>query len=245
MGLSGYYVYCDSTERAGIDLDKRLERAAPVVADSVSRETLSQLKMSTDTDNLAYAEVQHLLEQVRATADLDWIGVYCRDGAQLYHWVDIDSTGVGHLFPQVTPEHMAAYRDQQPRRVQYAGKSGPLYGFVTLILEGDVDGAALIGLVEASVLEESRYLIETDTLWRVFPGVAGGIIIAIGISVFITFFLFGRPLRQLRQGALMLASGHLGYVIDLHSRDEMGRPGGRFQPDVASDRAALPRTGRN
>jgi len=72
------------------------------------------------------------------------------------------------------------------------------------------------------VLEESRYLVEMDTLWRVFPGVVGGIIIAIGISVFITFFLFSRPLRQLRQGSLMLASGHLGYVIDLHSRDELG-----------------------
>ena len=222
VGLSGYYVYWDSSERAGIDLDKRLERASSVVADAVSHETLSQLKMSTDADSLAYAEVRHLLDQVRATADLDWIGIYYRDGAQLYRWVDIDSTGVGRLFPQGTPEHMAVYRDQQPRRVQYVGENGSLYGFVTPILEGDVDGAVVIGLVEASVLEESRYLIEMDTLWRVFPGVVGGIIIAIGISVFITFFLFSRPLRQLRQGALMLASGHLGYVIDLHSRDELG-----------------------
>lgn len=188
----------------------------------MSRETLSQLKMSTDVDNLAYAEVQHLLAQVRATADLDWIGVYYRDGAQLYHWVAIDSTSVGRLFRQGTPEHMAVYRDQQPLRVQYVGENGSLYGFVTPILEGDVDGAAVIGLVEASVFEESRYLVEMDTLWRVFPGVVGGIIIAIGISVFITFFLFSRPLRQLRRGASMLASGHLGYVFDLNSRDELG-----------------------
>jgi signal transduction histidine kinase len=56
----------------------------------------------------------------------------------------------------------------------------------------------------------------------VLPAIGAGILIAVGISALITHFFFSRPLGRLQQGALTLASGYLGHVIELRSRDEMG-----------------------
>ncbi|MEK7326566.1 MAG: histidine kinase dimerization/phospho-acceptor domain-containing protein, partial [Chloroflexota bacterium] len=54
------------------------------------------------------------------------------------------------------------------------------------------------------------------------PILIGGTIVAAGLSVLITHFLFSRPLSRLRRGTLNLASGQFGYQIDLKSSDELG-----------------------
>jgi signal transduction histidine kinase len=220
--VSGYLIYRDGADRVQSDLDRRLERVAMIVAGIVNRNQLQQIKQPADQDSPAYVEVRHLLEYASMAANLDWVGIYYRAGDQLYYWVDQRETGVGYPFIYATPEHMAVFEDRRPRYVTYAGEHGTLYSYVAPVIDKTETGDQVIGIVEASVYQESRTLIGLETLQRVIPYLLGGMIGAVGLSGAITYALFNRPLKKLQQGAHTLASGYLGYEIDLHSRDELG-----------------------
>ena len=259
VGLSSLYVFWESTVRVRAGLNQRLERVASTVAETVDQNGLRQIREPIDANSQPYVTVQQELERLRSVATVDWVGIYYRSEDRLYYWVDVDSTrsgtdpvpeagsarlgdgrpyprqettaGVGYPFLYATPEHMAAFVDQQPRYVQYTDdlKGGTFYGYVVPIVDPHAGGRPrVMGLVEASVQEESRYLIGRDTLTRVLPALAAGIVIAIGISALITYCLFTRPLGRLHQGALTLASGHLGHKIEMDSRDEIGNLAGAF-----------------
>jgi signal transduction histidine kinase len=222
VAVSGYLVYRDGSQRLQLDLDRRLERAAVIVTDIVSRERLHAIQQPDDVDSTAYAEVRQLLQYACNAANLDWVGIYYREQDRLYYWVDVDATGVGYPFLNATPQHMAVFADSQPRYVRYVDEYGAFYGYVVPIVETTDSGRQVIGVVEASVDQASRTLIGLTTLRQVVPNLVGGMVAAIGLTVLITYFLFSRPLRRLQQGAHTLASGYLGHVIDLHSRDELG-----------------------
>ncbi|MEK7784370.1 MAG: ATP-binding protein, partial [Chloroflexota bacterium] len=122
-----------------------------------------------------------------------------------------------------TPIHFAVFEDRQTAVVEYADEYGSYYGYTAPLIAVDADGnEQVVGLVEALVLQESRNLIQQATLGRVLPILIGGTIVAAGLSVLITHFLFSRPLSRLRRGTLNLASGQFGYQIDLKSSDELG-----------------------
>jgi serine phosphatase RsbU (regulator of sigma subunit) len=222
VGLSGYLVYQESTGRLQSDIDTRLERIATTVATTVNTETLRLIREPVDVDGPEYQQVLQQLDQARTAGNLAWTGIYRRDGDFLYYWVDADSTGVGYPFFYATPEHFAAFQDRQPHRIQYSDEFGSYYGFVAPIVVTDESGPHVIGLVEASIAEESRGLLQRDTLNHVLPILIGGSLVAVGLSLLITFTSFNRPLRRLQVGALTLAGGHFGYTIDLRSRDELG-----------------------
>lgn len=222
VGLSAWYVFWESTTRVRLGLDQRLERAALTAAEAIDLTELTQIQEPIDINSLAYVRAHKALERLRSVAVLDWVGIYYRQGNHLYYWVDVDRTGVGYPFFYATPAHLATLADLQPRYVQYTDEYGSFYGYVVPIVDRIGDRLQAIGLVEASVQEESRYLIGRDTLQRVLPALVGGILLAIGISALITYFLFSRPLRILQQGALTLASGYLGHLIPINSRDEIG-----------------------
>ncbi len=222
VGLSALYVFWESTLRVRVGLAMRLERVASTVAETVDQGDLRQIREPLDINSLSYVRVRQGLERLRNAATLDWIGIYYRDKGHLYYWVDVDATGVGYPFFYATPEHLAAFVDRQPRHVQYTDEYGTFFGYVVPIVDSSGGSPHVIGLVEASAQEESRYLVGRDTLRRVLPALAVGIVIAIGISALITHFMFSRPLGRLQQGALTLASGHLGHTIDMNARDEIG-----------------------
>jgi signal transduction histidine kinase len=222
VGLSSLYVFWQSNQRVRAGLDLRLSRVAGTAAEAVDPNDLRQIHEPIDVGSLAYKRVHQRLEQLRYAAALDWVGLYYQDKGHLYYWVDVDTTGVGYPFFYATPEHLAAFVDRQPRHVQYTDEYGTFYGYVVPIVDETTGQPQVVGLVEASVQEESRYVIGQDTLTRVLPAIGIGIVIAIGISALITHFFFSRPLGRLQQGALTLASGYLGHTIELRSRDEMG-----------------------
>jgi signal transduction histidine kinase len=222
VGASGWYVFSESTTRVQAGLDQRLERVAQTVVAAIKVADLTQIQEPIDINSLQYVRVHKVLEQLRSVATLDWVGAYYRQGGHLYYWVDVDKTGVGYPFFYATPEHLATLADLQPRYVAYTDEYGSFYGYVVPIVDRIGDRFQALGLVEASVQEESRYLIGRDTLNRVVPGLAAGIFVAIAISALITYLQFSRPLRRLQQGALTLASGYLGHLIEINSRDEIG-----------------------
>lgn len=222
VAVSGYLIYRDGADRVQLDLDRRLERVAAIVAGIVNRDQLQQIKGPADLNSPAYDQVKRLLEYASMAANLDWAGIYYRRGDQLYYWVDQSQTGVGHPFAYATLEHMAVFEDRRPRYVTYANEHGTFYGYVAPVIDKTGAGDRVIGIVEASVQHESRILIGLETLQRVVPYLLGGMIGAVGLSGAITYVLFNRPLKKLQQGAHTLASGYLGYEIDLHSRDELG-----------------------
>ncbi|HOU12663.1 MAG TPA: response regulator [Anaerolineae bacterium] len=220
--VSGYRIYQASTERWQSEMDRRLEHIATFVAATVDVAALRQVGAPADIDGTAYRAVASALEQAVVVGNIDWVGIYYRKGDYLYYWVDNDYTGVGYPFFYPTPEHYAAFDDREVHKVRYTDEFGAYYGFVAPIV-AEVDGSStVIGIVEASLSAEASQLLEQRTLSRVLPVLIGGIVIAIGSAILLTFVFFHRPLQQLQRGALELVNGQLGYTIPITSHDEMG-----------------------
>jgi sigma-B regulation protein RsbU (phosphoserine phosphatase) len=223
VGWSGYRVYRESTDRWQVEMDTRLERVATLAAKNVDVPLLKTIRLPTDLDSPAYEQIADQLEQGVLAANIAWLGIYYREGDYYYYWVDYDYVGVGYPFFYATPAHQAVYADQQPRPVQYTDEFGSYYGYVAPLIEtNEVGQPEVVGLVEALVDEESRYLLQQATLRRILPILLGGSLAAIALAALITSLLFNRPLRQLKQGTLALAGGQFGHTISLASRDELG-----------------------
>jgi sigma-B regulation protein RsbU (phosphoserine phosphatase) len=218
VGLTGYRVYQASTQRWQTEMDTRLKRVATLVASTVETETLKLVREPTDIDGPAYARIATRLEQAVTAGNLAWVGIYYREGDYFYYWVDQDYSGVGYPFFYATPEHFAAFDDQQLHQVQYTDEFGSYYGFVAPIVIAGETGPQTLGLVEALVDLESRDLLQRDTLSRVWPILVGGAVVAAILSLIITVVMVSRPLRQLQRGALALASGQFGHTIELRAR---------------------------
>lgn len=223
VGLTGYQVYQASTQRWQTEMDTRLERVTTLLAGTIKIETLKSVTEPADIDSPIYAEVAAQLEQAVTAADLAWAGIYYREGDYFYYWVDQDYSGVGYPFFYATPEHFAAYADQQVHQVQYTDEFGSYYGFVAPIIVKDANGPQTVGLVEVLVDLESRNLLQRETLNRVVPILLGGGIVAALLSLIVTVVAVSRPLRQLQDGALALSGGQFGYTIQLHAwvKDEL------------------------
>jgi len=222
IGLSGYWVYRQSTQRWQTEMDTRLERVASLLARTIDVNTLEQIKTPSDIDSPSYQAIVNQLEPALTASNIDWIGIYYKRDNYFYYWVDYDFTGVGYPFFYATPEHVAAYQDQKPHRVQYTDEFGSYYGFVApIIITDDSGDTQVMGLVEALILVESRDLLQRDTLNRVWLILIGGSVIAVILSLLINYFLINRPVRRLQRGALELAGGQLGHTISLNSRDEL------------------------
>jgi nitrate/nitrite-specific signal transduction histidine kinase len=113
--------------------------------------------------------------------------------------------------------------------VIYSDEFGSYYGYVTPIVRSNPDGTlTAVGLVEASVTQESRQLIEQSAWREVVPLSVGGILLSILLSSIITQFVLVRPLRRLQGGAMALARGELGHTIQLNSHDELSDVAGAF-----------------
>ena len=229
VGVSGYRVYQENAQRLQTDLDTRLERAAALIAQTVDLNSLSTIKTPADIESDAYLKIQEQLDLARTAGGLAWVGIFYRDGDYFYYWVDADLTGVGYPFFYATPTHFAIFENRQTQVVEYADEYGSYYGYAAPLIAVDEDGTEqVVGLVEALVLQESRNLVKRATLGRVLPILIGGTIVAAGLSVLITHFLFSRPLSRLRRGTLNLASGQFGYQIDMKSSDELGELAATF-----------------
>src|SRR5262245_14892603 len=223
VGLSGYQVYQESTRRWQAEMDARLERVVNLVASKLDQEQLQSIREPGQIDSAAYEQIADQLQQALIAGNIAWMGVYYREGDYFYYWVDTDYSGVGYPFFYATPAHFAAYTDQQSRPVEYTDEFGSYYGFVApIIVTNEAGDSEVIGLVEALVDRESRFLLQRDTLNRVLSILLIGSLIAIVLSALITILLFNRPLRRLQQGAQALAQGKFGHMITLDSRDELG-----------------------
>jgi signal transduction histidine kinase len=229
VGVSGYRVYQENARRLQTDLDTRLERAATLIAQTVDLDSLNTIKTPADIESDAYLKIQEQLDLARTAGGLAWVGIFYRDGDYFYYWVDADLTGVGYPFFYATPTHFAVFENRQTAVVEYADEYGSYYGYAApLIIVDEGGNEQVVGLVEALVLQESRNLVQQATLGRVLPILIGGAIVAAGLSVLITHFLFNRPLHRLQRGTLNLANGQLGFQIDLKSSDELGELAATF-----------------
>ncbi len=222
LGLSGMYLYRGTTQRVQADVDRRLKLAPAVIAGIIDRNELRRISSGDGPASPAYARSQQVLQWAEGAANLDWMGIYYEDKGRLFYWVDVKGTPDGVPFAEATSEHYAVIEDLQPRFIEYESQFGPFYSFAVPIVERNDRGEFAIGLVEAAVFQEDRYPFGPEAVRQVLPGVLVGVFVAIGLSVFITYLSFSRPLQRLRQGASMLAAGQLGYEIDLASRDELG-----------------------
>ncbi|MBN1218594.1 MAG: PP2C family protein-serine/threonine phosphatase [Anaerolineae bacterium] len=223
VGVSGYRVYRESTDRWQVEMDTRLVRVATLVADNLSRETLMSIRNPSDIDSPAYQQIVNQLEQAVLAGNIAWIGIYYREDDHFYYWVDYDYSGAGYPFFYATLAHTAAYVDKQPHTVTYTDEFGSYYGFVApIIVTNEAGETEVIGLVEALVDQESRYLLQQDTLKRILPILLGGSLLAIVMAIVITVIVFNQPLRHLQRGAIALSEGQFGYTIPLISRDELG-----------------------
>ncbi len=223
LGLSGYQIYRESTRRWQTDMDTRLERVAQLIAQTVDVDKLGSIRQPLDIERPEYRAVARQLQQALTAGNLNWLGIYYRDGDRLFYWVDTDDTGVGYPFFYATPAHLAALENGRPQQVEYTDEFGSYYGFVAPIVAAKANGeSTVLGLVEALVYIEARDLLQRDTLTRVLGILAVGSLVAVGLALVINIILFNRPLRQLQRGALTLAKGQFGHTIKLRSGDEWG-----------------------
>ncbi len=223
VGLSSYRVYQATVDRWQTDQDRRLRRMAEWVAWNVNPDSLGQIDQPTDIDSPEYIQIQQQLDQAVKAGNLSWVGIYYYKNNLFYYWVDQGYTGVGYPFFYATAEHLTAWQTGQTLAVRYTDEFGSYYGFVVPITITDESGATVtLGLVEAVIDQESGQLLERKTLSSVLPILVVGILIAIGLTIVFTTFMFHRPLRQLEQGVLKLAQGQLGHMIPLRSNDELG-----------------------
>lgn len=222
IGVSGYLVYTESTQRWQADLDTRLNRVTRLLATTINTDALQEIREPVDIDNPEYRVVQLQLQQVLTASNLAWVSIYYRDRDQIYYWVDTNATGVGFPFLYATEEHYAAFIDRSPQRVRYAAETGAYYGTVMPIIVANQDGSQVLGVVEASFAQEASVLVQRTLITRIVIILASGVIVAIGLAAIITNLLFNRPLRRLQRGALTLATGNFGHTIDLDTHDELG-----------------------
>ena len=222
IGISGYWVFQQSTRRWQTDMDIRLERVSGLLARAIDVNALQQIETPTDIDGPHYQAIAGQLEAALTASNVDWIGIYSKTDDYFYYWVDSDFTGVGYPFFYATPEHLAAYQDRQAHRVQYTDEFGSYYGFIApIIVTGENGDTQVLGLVETLILIESRDLLQRDTLNQVWLILIGGSVIAVLLSLVINYFLINRPVRRLQHGALELAAGRLGHTINLNTHDEL------------------------
>jgi len=229
VGGSGYRVYVESTDRILTEIDERLRRVTTLLAGTLDPDVLARIHTPADVEGEDYAELQQQLEQATTAGNLAWAGVYYREGDYFYYWVDSDYTGVGYPFFHATPGHFAAYLEQKPQAVEYADEFGAYYGFVApIVAKDDAGGSRVIGVVEVVVSQESRQLLQRDTLVRVTLTLISVMVIAIIFSLLVMYLFFSRPLARLQKGVHLLASGQFGYQIALPSQDELGELAGAF-----------------
>jgi signal transduction histidine kinase/CheY-like chemotaxis protein/HPt (histidine-containing phosphotransfer) domain-containing protein len=223
MGFSGYQIYRESNQHLLENNDTRTERVAEYMAAMLDQAALLEIDSPGDTSSPAYDLISGQLELARAAGDLAWVGVYARDEeGHFFYWVDADRIPTGYPFFRPTKEHVEAFDERKSLPVAYTDEFGSYLGYVSPILVIHEDGSEeVIGLVEASISNETWMLVQQDTLGRVLPLLVGGIIIALGLSLAITHLALIQPLRKLQTGALALASGDFGHKIDLQSQDEL------------------------
>ncbi len=218
IALSGYRIYRLTLDRWQTEMDTRLERVASLLADNLDVQLLTSLKQPVDMNTPAYAALQAQLTQASTAANLGWVGVYYREGNRLYYWVDEGFTGVGYPFFYASPDHWAAFEDAQPHWVHYTDEFGTYYGIVAPIVQDQ----QVIGIVEASVEDEARYLMAQNVFNQVWPILGAGIFLGIFASLIITGLTLSRPLQQLQAGAHALMQGQFGHTIPFRSHDELG-----------------------
>ena len=224
VGFSGYRIYRLTLDRWQKEMDTRLERVATLLAQTLDAELLLTLKKPMDMNTPAYKTLQAQLAQASTAANLGWIGVYYREGNHLYYWVDEGFTGVGYPFFYATQEHLAAFADAQAHWVHYTDEFGTYYGIVVPIVRDQ----QVIGLVEASVEDEARYLMAQHLLNQVWPILGAGTLLGIGALLVVISLALLRPLQQLRTGVQALTQGQFGYTISFHAHDELGEMADTF-----------------
>jgi GAF domain-containing protein len=228
---SGILVYREGAERWRAELDLRLRTIAAAAAERVDTAALEAVRVPSDLVKPEYETVRDELQRARDAGNVDWIGIYKREGNELYYWIDSDATGVGYPFFYATPQHLAAFENPALGlvQVQYTDEFGAYYGYDAPIVETGPDGETrVVGVVEAVIYGEGLTLLQQETRQRVTVSLIGGAIAGILLSLLAMIVTFNRPMRRLQRGALALAEGDLGTKITLNSNDELGELAGTF-----------------
>jgi signal transduction histidine kinase/DNA-binding response OmpR family regulator/HAMP domain-containing protein/HPt (histidine-containing phosphotransfer) domain-containing protein len=222
IGVSIYWIYAESYTYSTEDLNARLERTADFLAKNIDVNALQSVRTPADMQTENYKKVQQMLDQARTTADLAWVGTYYVENGYFYYWIDADQMGAGYPFFRPSTEHRAVLQDRQTRVFSYADEFGSYYACVATIT-ADVNGQQqVIGLVETNIYQEKRSLVRQETLKRVIPMAGVGLVVTIALSLFFAQINLSRPLNRLKNGALEVANGNLGYTIRSTSHDELG-----------------------
>ena len=220
-----YRVYQAANDQMQQAVQTRLQRAADVLAKAAGNGALAQIGRTPEAvSSPAYGALLPLLQAAQAAGGLHSANIYYRDSArQLYTWIDANGDRPGHPFISATLAHQATLDDGQPRFTRYSDQSGDTYAYLTPVFGPGAGGApVIIGLVETSVLEPVQPLVNLETLWSVAPVLAGGLIVAVVLSLVVARLVLILPLLRLKNGAAALARGDLGHTIRLHAQDELG-----------------------
>ncbi len=217
--FSTFQLFHDTNQRNQEDLNARLQRTVSNLTSRIDIDALKTIKTAEDANSAAYLEISDQLNQAAVSGGLAWAGIFRKEGNYYYYWVDAGGMGVGYPFFHITPEHLAVYQDKQLHTVTYSDEFGSYYGVVGPIID---EHGEVIGLLEANVYAEGRDYLQEKSLEQNVPFLLGGLLLAIGSSLLITYFVFNRPLRILQSGAFQIANGDLGHKINLKSKDEMG-----------------------
>ena len=222
IGFAIYWIYKESYQYNTEDLNTRLMNTSNYLAANIDTKALQAVRTPADMQTDNYQTVQRMLEQARTTADLAWVGTYFVENGYFYYWIDADMMGPGYPFFRPTAGHRAVLADLQPRVFEYADEFGSYYASVAPIIS-TVDGKQYaIGLVESNIYQEKRQLVRWDTIMRVLPLAAGGLAVTVALSLVFAQISLSRPLNRLKNGALAVANGNLGYRIHFRSHDELG-----------------------
>jgi len=221
IGIAAYQIYKESNNFAAQDLENRLLRTSTYLARNIDTADLQAVRSPADMNTAAYQDLVAVMDQARTTSGLAWIGTYYVENGYFYYWVDADELGAGYPFFRPAPEHRAVLADQQPRIFEYADEFGSYYAAVAPITIAAGNQRRVIGLIEANVYLENRQLVRMETLQRVLPLAISGLVLSIVFSVGLAQIVLSRPLNRLKNGALALAGGNLGYTIPVRSHDEL------------------------
>jgi len=228
MVFSGYRIYEKSNEHLQAELDARLRRAALHVALNVDTEALIQIQDPTDADSEAFEKIATLLDDIRTAGNLSWIGIHRKEGEHFSYWVGADWDTPGYPFFYATPEYFDAYATGTPHYLSYEDEFGKFYAYVLPLSVETEQGEQIIGVIETSVSNETRQLIQGETVRDVVIILLIGAVSSVIFSVAITNLVLIAPIRRLKSGALKLADGDFSHQLQAHSNDELGDLAGTF-----------------
>lgn len=213
----------------------------------LSAERISDIVKHGTTDYMLRNDREGLYRSIKTMADepgMEKIRIFDQDGRITY---TTDAAEQNHVVDKTAEACYACHAQSQPLakvnrpdrfRIYRKASGGRVLGIITPIENQPACSNAachahpadqqILGVLDTnlSLARADQQLAESTRQLIVYTGCA--LLLIVLMSWLVVWEVVGKPVKALQQGTEQLASGDLGYQIDVHSHDELGELASSF-----------------